>query len=104
MLVGNDGAVTTTAQGKPGIGQGSCTNSGDGHIRYDQLAKRWLFTTPSFTRVGGQYAMCYAVSTGTDPTGTVQPLRLPPLAVPRLPARRGLAGRVLQRDVAPATR
>ena len=63
------GTVTTTTQGKPGIGQGACTNSGDGHIRYDQLAKRWLFTTPSFTRVGGLYAMCHAVSVGTDPTG-----------------------------------
>ena len=63
------GTVTTTTQGKPGIGQGACTNSGDGHIRYDQLAHRWLFTTPSFTRVGGLYAMCHAVSVGTDPTG-----------------------------------
>ncbi|MDA0163273.1 hypothetical protein OM076_23565 [Solirubrobacter ginsenosidimutans] len=63
------GTVTTTTQGKPGIGQGACTNSGDGHIRYDQLAQRWLFTTPSFTRVGGLYAMCHAVSVGTDPTG-----------------------------------
>jgi hypothetical protein len=63
------GTVTTTTQGKSGIGQGACTNSGDGHIRYDQLAQRWLFTTPAFTRVGGLYAMCYAVSVGTDPMG-----------------------------------
>jgi hypothetical protein len=63
------GTVTTTTQGKSGIGQGMCTNSGDGHIRYDQLAQRWLFTTPTFTRVGGLYAMCYAVSTGTDAAG-----------------------------------
>ncbi|WP_028063246.1 hypothetical protein [Solirubrobacter soli] len=63
------GTVTTTTQGRSGIGQGACTNSGDGHIRYDQLAKRWLFTTPSFTRVGGLYAMCHAVSVGTDPAG-----------------------------------
>jgi|GEM_PF-1067433 len=63
------GSVTTTTQGKSGIGQGACTNSGDGHIRYDQLAHRWLFTTPSFSRVGGLYAMCYAVSVGDDPAG-----------------------------------
>ena len=61
--------MTTTTQGKSGIGQGRCPNSGDGHIRYDQLAKRWLFVTPSFSRVGGLYAMCYAVSVGTDAAG-----------------------------------
>jgi hypothetical protein len=63
------GSVTKTQHGTPGIGQGRCTNSGDGHIRYDQLAGRWLFTTPAFTRVGGLYAMCHAVSLTSDPTG-----------------------------------
>ncbi len=66
---GTAGTVSTTTQGKSGIGQGACTNSGDGHIRYDQLAHRWLFTIPAFTRVGGLYAMCQAVSVGEDPLG-----------------------------------
>jgi hypothetical protein len=66
---GTDGTATTTTQGKPGIGQGACTNSGDGHIRYDQFAHRWLFTIPAFQRVGGLYAMCQAVSIGDDPVG-----------------------------------
>ena len=66
---GVSGTVTKTQHGTAGIGQGRCTNSGDGHIRYDQLAGRWLFTTPAFTRVGGLYAMCYAVSATSDPTG-----------------------------------
>jgi hypothetical protein len=66
---GAAGTVSTTTQGKTGIGQGACTNSGDGHIRYDQLAHRWLFTIPAFSRVGGLYAMCQAVSVGEDPLG-----------------------------------
>ncbi len=66
---GASGTVTTITQGRAGIGQGACTNSGDGHIRYDQLAQRWLFTTPAFSRVGGLFAMCHAVSVTSDPTG-----------------------------------
>jgi hypothetical protein len=48
--------------------------SGDAVVRYDQLADRWLFVLPIFRRPPDKpdapYAMCYAVSTGPDPTGS----------------------------------
>lgn len=48
--------------------------SGDAVVRYDQLAKRWLFVLPIFRRISDDphapYAMCYAVSTGPDPMGS----------------------------------
>lgn len=47
--------------------------SGDAVVRYDQLARRWLFVLPIFRKPPDQpnapYAMCYAVSTGPDPLG-----------------------------------
>ena len=47
--------------------------SGDAVVRYDQLAKRWLYVLPIFRRPQGEpqgpYSMCYAVSTGADPLG-----------------------------------
>ncbi|MCK7533862.1 MAG: hypothetical protein MZV63_23960 [Marinilabiliales bacterium] len=46
----------------------------------------------------GPYAMCYAVSTGPDPFGPVLPLRVPPAALPRLPAAGHLARRLLRAD------
>ena len=49
-----------------GFAGGVCANSGDGHIQYDQLAHRWLFTQPNFS---SGYWICYAVSTTDDPTG-----------------------------------
>lgn len=55
---------------------GPCQNmiSGDAVVRYDQLAKRWLFVLPIFRRIGAAadapYAMCYAVSTSPDPLGS----------------------------------
>ena len=54
---------------------GSCElrNNGDAVVRYDQLADRWLFLMPIFSRPPGEpngpYAMCYAISQGTDPAG-----------------------------------
>ncbi len=74
-------------------------NNGDAVVRYDQLADRWLLVMPIFRRVrprtappgprradlivpteppaappappdSGGYAMCYAVSTSTDPLGS----------------------------------
>ncbi len=54
---------------------GACEqrNSGDAVVRYDQLAKRWLFVLPIFSRPPGEpngpYSMCYAVSVGPDPLG-----------------------------------
>jgi hypothetical protein len=48
-------------------------NNGDAVVRYDQLAERWLYVMPIFSRPPGEpqgpYSMCYAVSTGPDPTG-----------------------------------
>ncbi len=48
-------------------------NNGDAVVRYDQLAQRWLYVMPIFSRPPnepeGPYSMCYAVSTGADPVG-----------------------------------
>lgn len=47
------------------------TNDGDPIVQYDQLANRWIFT--QFANVGsstGPYYECFAISTGTDPTGS----------------------------------
>ena len=50
------------------------TNNADAVVRYDQLADRWLIVVPIFTRPPGNpqgpYAMCYAVSSTSDPLGT----------------------------------
>jgi hypothetical protein len=52
----------------------STTNTSDTVVRYDQLADRWLFVLPIFTRPPdnpqGPYAMCYAVSATADPLGS----------------------------------
>src|SRR5215471_2501819 len=49
------------------------TNNSDTVVRYDQLADRWLFVLPVFSRPPGNpqgpYAMCYAVSATPDPLG-----------------------------------
>lgn len=44
---------------------------GDAVVRYDQLAKRWVFVLPIFRRPAGaqEYAMCYAVSASGDLMG-----------------------------------
>jgi hypothetical protein len=48
-------------------------NNGDAVVRYDQLAGRWLFLMPIFTKIADRpetpYSMCYAVSQGGDPAG-----------------------------------
>jgi hypothetical protein len=67
------GAVNTNTLFK-GFG-GTCEqrNNGDAVVRYDQLAERWLYVMPIFSRIQGRpeepYSMCYAVSTGADPLG-----------------------------------
>lgn len=47
--------------------------NGDAVVRYDQLAKRWLYVMPIFRRDSTDaetpYSMCYAVSVGEDPLG-----------------------------------
>ena len=54
-------------------GQCEHRTSGDAVVRYDQLAKRWLYVLPIFVRPPddpkGPYSMCYAVSKGPDPLG-----------------------------------
>src|SRR5581483_3791180 len=54
-------------------GQCEHQTSGDAVVRYDQLAKRWLYVLPIFRRPPGEpegpYSMCYAISTGPDPLG-----------------------------------
>lgn len=49
-------------------------NNGDAVVRYDQLARRWLFVMPIFSRPQGHpkgdFGMCYAVSTSTNALGT----------------------------------
>ncbi len=48
-------------------------NNGDAVVRYDQLAKRWLFVMPIFSKdpdtTKPPYSMCYAVTQGGDPLG-----------------------------------
>lgn len=46
--------------------------SGDAVVRFDQLAKRWLFVLPVFRRPepNAPFAVCYAVSIGADPLGS----------------------------------
>ena len=54
---------------------GACEarNNGDAVVRYDQLAQRWLYVMPIFSKIADRpeepYSMCYAVSTGPDPIG-----------------------------------
>ena len=54
---------------------GACEQrlSGDAVVRYDQLARRWFFVLPIFSRPPGEpngpYSMCYAVSATEDPLG-----------------------------------
>lgn len=49
-------------------GRCDANNDGDPIVLYDQLADRWFFT--QFVAQSGQYALCAAVSTTPDPTGS----------------------------------
>ena len=85
---------------------GSCqtTNDGDGVVRYDSLANRWIIT--QFANVGsanGPFFECVAVSQTSDATGLLEPVLVPVRELPRLPEAVGVAGRVL-RDVQPVQR
>jgi hypothetical protein len=52
-------------------GQCANTNNGDGTVRYDRIADRWVIGQLSFASVSaGPYFQCVAVSTTPDPTGT----------------------------------
>ncbi|MGH9484212.1 MAG: hypothetical protein ACRD1F_04075, partial [Terriglobales bacterium] len=68
------GAVPTNTVFEGFGGRCARTNNGDAVVRYDQLAHRWLFVMPIFSRPPGQptgpYGMCYAVSTTSNALGT----------------------------------
>ncbi|HVT40933.1 MAG TPA: hypothetical protein VHE78_17990 [Gemmatimonadaceae bacterium] len=67
------GAVATNTLFAGFGGQCELRNNGDAVVRYDQLAERWLYVMPIFSRPPnepkGPYSMCYALSTGADPLG-----------------------------------
>jgi hypothetical protein len=67
------GSVATNTVFKGFGGTCEARNNGDAVVRYDQLAHRWLFVMPIFSRITERpeepYSMCYAVSTGEDPLG-----------------------------------
>ena len=51
---------------------GACatTNDGDGVVRYDRIADRWVIAQFSVNGGNGPFFQCVAVSTTPDPTGT----------------------------------
>src|SRR4051812_8858885 len=67
------GAVPTNTLFKGFGGVCEQRNNGDAVVRYDQLAGRWLYLMPIFTKIADRpetpYSMCYAVSQGSDPLG-----------------------------------
>jgi hypothetical protein len=67
------GAAPTNTVFKGFGGRCEQVNNGDSVVRYDQLAGRWLYVMPIFSRPQGEpqgaYSMCYAVSIGPDPLG-----------------------------------
>jgi subtilisin-like proprotein convertase family protein len=51
-------------------GQCANTNDGDGTVRYDRMADRWVISQFSVNGGNGPFFQCVAVSTTPDPTGT----------------------------------
>ncbi|HET7500190.1 MAG TPA: hypothetical protein VFK02_04280, partial [Kofleriaceae bacterium] len=51
-------------------GQCATTNDGDGVVRYDHFADRWVIAQFSVNGGNGPFFQCIAVSTTGDPTGT----------------------------------
>lgn len=51
---------------------GACatTNDGDGTVRYDRIADRWVIAQFSVNGGNGPFFQCIAVSTSPDPTGS----------------------------------
>jgi subtilisin-like proprotein convertase family protein len=51
---------------------GACanTNDGDGVVRYDRMADRWVISQFSVNGGNGPFFQCIAVSTSPDPTGS----------------------------------
>ena len=79
---------------------GACatTNDGDGVVRYDRIADRWVIAQFSVNGGNGPFFQCVAVSTTPDPTGTLQPLPVQlRTTLQRLSQDGPVAGRVLLR-------
>ena len=58
---------------------GACsnTNDGDGVVRYDRMADRWVISQFSVNGGSGPFFECIAVSTSPDPTGTYNRYQFP---------------------------
>jgi hypothetical protein len=63
------GPVTTNTVWSGFGGDCASHNDGDGIVRYDAMADRWVITQFAIT-TGGPYFQCVAVSTTPDPTGS----------------------------------
>lgn len=79
----NSGVTIFNRSGTPVLGpvntntfwngfSGACatTNDGDGVVRYDRIADRWVISQFSVNGGNGPFFQCVAVSTSPDPTGS----------------------------------
>ena len=79
----NSGVTVFNRSGTPVLGpvltrtfwngfSGACanTNDGDGIVRYDRIADRWVISQFSVNGGNGPFFQCIAVSTTPDPTGS----------------------------------
>jgi subtilisin-like proprotein convertase family protein len=64
------GPVTTNTFWSGFAGACATTNDGDGVVRYDRIADRWVIAQFSVNGGTGPFFQCVAVSTSPDPTGT----------------------------------
>jgi subtilisin-like proprotein convertase family protein len=64
------GPITTKTLFNGFAGACAQTNDGDGVVRYDRIADRWVISQFSVNGGNGPFFQCVAVSTTPDPTGT----------------------------------
>jgi subtilisin-like proprotein convertase family protein len=64
------GPITTNTLFSGFAGACATTNDGDGVVRYDRIANRWVVAQFSVNGGNGPFFQCIAVSTTPDPTGT----------------------------------
>jgi len=64
------GPINTNTLFNGFAGACSTTNDGDGVVRYDRLADRWVIAQFSVNGGNGPFFQCIAVSTTPDPTGS----------------------------------
>ena len=64
------GPVNTNTLWNGFAGACATTNDGDGVVRYDRMADRWVISQFSVNGGNGPFFQCVAVSTTPDPTGT----------------------------------